>query len=373
MKNYLRAVLAVSAMLFATGASAQESGAPDAAMMRDLAVVQKPVVSLKPPKAGPLKVTAWVDRQDSTYAIGETVKVMVRANRDAYITVVNVGTSGATTVLFPNEESTVNFVKAGQVLTLPRASARWAIQAQGPGGVEVLKVFASTSAKAVYSGGKFHAAGPFRAFNEGGSAAVRDLAVVLNADPAAQWAEYTKLIRVKPFRTSSNDTAPQPLNAGTEDAALNVLASLDRESAFKLDVDVTKPEGAYQVGEPLRLKVTSERDCRLTVLNLGSSGKVTMIFPNREQRANLVAAGEPVVLPARGSSVSYQVRGPAGVEGLVAVCTAGRARFLEGANDDEPFRSIDGGREALERDLAVVVNQSQSPEVAYALTSYRVR
>ena len=49
-----------------------------------------------------LQVVAWVDRADYTYATGESVRIYVETNKDAYVTVLNTDPAGETTQLFPN-------------------------------------------------------------------------------------------------------------------------------------------------------------------------------------------------------------------------------------------------------------------------------
>ena len=61
--------------------------------------VQAPVGA---PAANPLHVSAWVDHPDNTYAYGERLRLFVQTNKDAYVTVLNVGPDGGTTMLFPN-------------------------------------------------------------------------------------------------------------------------------------------------------------------------------------------------------------------------------------------------------------------------------
>ena len=78
----------------------------DETTARDLTVEQTSVFSLQAPlpaatAADGLNVVAWVDHADNTYAIGEAVRLFVRANKDAYLTVLNVGPTGNTTLLFP--------------------------------------------------------------------------------------------------------------------------------------------------------------------------------------------------------------------------------------------------------------------------------
>lgn len=186
---------AVAVALIATAGASFAQDADD--LVRDLAVVQKPIYDMSIP-AGAIEVSARLDKPAGSYRVGDEVRISVSADRTSYITVINVGTSGKTTVLFPNSKATYNRVRPGQVLTFPAPNASWAIQAQGPGGVEVIKVFASTSPNSLFAGGKYRPAGPFRAFDGSSEEAVRDLGLVIKQQPAAtRWGSATLLFRVR--------------------------------------------------------------------------------------------------------------------------------------------------------------------------------
>ena len=98
------------------------ASSPAATASKDLSVVGAPVMGLR----------YWVDlvdaqgntRQVTTdYAFrrGDRIKLHVMSNQDGYLTLVNVGTSGRTTVLFPSASpsGSGNFVKAGTDYAIP--------------------------------------------------------------------------------------------------------------------------------------------------------------------------------------------------------------------------------------------------------------
>jgi hypothetical protein len=194
----MKRLLICGAVSVAIFASAGVSFAQDNdELARDLAVVQKPIYNMSIPD-GTIEVTASLDKPAGSYRIGDDVHISVSADRAAYITIINVGTSGKTTVLFPNSQSQYNRVRPGQVLTIPSPNASWGIQAQGPRGIEVIKVFASTSPRSMFAGGKYRPAGIFRAFDGPSDEAVRDLGVVIKREPAAtRWGAATLLFRVR--------------------------------------------------------------------------------------------------------------------------------------------------------------------------------
>ncbi|MBI3636101.1 MAG: DUF4384 domain-containing protein, partial [Candidatus Rokubacteria bacterium] len=69
----------------------------------------------KPPAApapNALQIKVWTDKK--AYRIGDTVRIGVRVNRDAYVTLVDLGTSGDVTILYPNRFQPSYFVPGGR-------------------------------------------------------------------------------------------------------------------------------------------------------------------------------------------------------------------------------------------------------------------
>ena len=134
------------------------------------------------PAPGGLEVVAWVDRPDYTYARGEDVTVFVETSKDAYVTVLNVDPSGATTVLFPNRYQPDNRVRAGRAVRVPDPRSGARITVTGTVGAELLKVIASTQPVDPFEAGSLNDAGPYR---------------VVNAQPAVVAARLTRSLTVE--------------------------------------------------------------------------------------------------------------------------------------------------------------------------------
>jgi Domain of unknown function (DUF4384) len=116
------------------------AGAQDNATTRDLSVEQVTVHNAGTEK-GSLRITASVDRKDLTYARGETVKLNIKTNEDAYVTIYSVGPSGQVTQLFPNKFQQNNLVKANKATDIPDGKSQ--IRVSGPVGAELIKIIAS--------------------------------------------------------------------------------------------------------------------------------------------------------------------------------------------------------------------------------------
>ncbi|MCY3844096.1 MAG: DUF4384 domain-containing protein [Acidobacteria bacterium] len=184
MKNGLLGVGILWAMTIsvATMTVEQQNERP---LTRSLTVEQKAVYDAIPPPrpatAGgdELRVLAWVDRPDYTYASGEGVRVFVETNKDAYVTVLNVDPTGESTVLFPNRYQSDNFVAAGRPLQVPAATARFRIVVSGNVGTELLKVIASTRPIPLFEARQLAEAGPFQVVRAQPAGLARSLTVVM--------------------------------------------------------------------------------------------------------------------------------------------------------------------------------------------------
>lgn len=165
-----------------TGAAGQEEQSP---FTRSLTVAQTAIYDAGPPPgrtdAGDdaLQVVAWVDREDYTYAIGESVRIYVETNRDAYVTVLNTDPAGETTQLFPNRYQSDNFVRASQALEVPAPDSGSRIVVTGAVGDELLKIVASTNPVSLFEGRQLSDSGPFQVVRMQARRTARSLSVVM--------------------------------------------------------------------------------------------------------------------------------------------------------------------------------------------------
>jgi len=88
-----------------------------------------------------LRVEIWTDK--SSYTVGNEVEFRLRSNRDCYVTLLDLQTSGGLYVLFPNSFQRENFVQANRIYTIPSPDAPFSINASGPTGVEGVKAIAA--------------------------------------------------------------------------------------------------------------------------------------------------------------------------------------------------------------------------------------
>lgn len=145
-------------------------------------------------------------------------------------------------------------------------------------------------------------------------------------------------------------TAPTPLD-GARDIAV----------ASKLK------KGSYRTGQKIVVGFRSNQDCYLTLLNIGTSGKLTVLFPNASHADNFIVAGRDYRIPETDSDFEYELQGPTGVEKLKAVATLKKVPLLESnfASDGSIFRTVDASTGA--RDIGVLQKKIASvPKTEWA-------
>ena len=194
---YRRRAAALAVLLAAGGLALAARAGGDGA--RDLTVEQAAVHAVEAPApaaggAAGLGVVAWVDHADSTYAVGEQVRLFVKPSRDSWITVLNVGASGRTTMLFPNEHQRDNKVSGGRTVEIPSPGSGAVIKVAGPVGRELIKVVASTSPTPLFPAVKTTRAGPFSTLDAGARSVARDLQVTMDTQSSQEWDDYNKVI-----------------------------------------------------------------------------------------------------------------------------------------------------------------------------------
>jgi len=117
------------------------------------------------------------------------------------------------------------------------------------------------------------------------------------------------------------------------------------------------PQGAqdsYQIGDKITFFFRSEQDCYLTLFNLGTSGSITILFPNKLFQDNLIKAGQTYTIPGAAYSFEYMLSGPAGVEKIKAVATTEKINLMEldFSQNNRIFYSTD--RSAAAKDIQIV-------------------
>ncbi len=140
-------------------------------------------------------IDLWVN--NTSFRIGEMITFSFKANRDCYLTLVNIPTDGSLNVIFPNSFHRNNFVRAGKVYTIPDASYGFDFEVQGPRGIDQVKAIASEEPLRLFA--PDYNEGPVYSATRGNTDAVRTVVPILKrlemsaivgaASDEAGWAE----------------------------------------------------------------------------------------------------------------------------------------------------------------------------------------
>ena len=171
-------------------------------------------VTGNPPATTPeaFAVELWRDRAKPDYAIGESLQLYLRPNRDAQVVVVNVNSRGQTTVLFPNDYAANNRLAADRVVSLPGADTRYALRIDGPPGPSLIRVIATTGTIPLLDSATLTPTpGPFARSQRSADELARQVQVVANQEPEATWVVRDETIQIHAARpAAATPTLPAP-------------------------------------------------------------------------------------------------------------------------------------------------------------------
>ena len=147
-------------------------------------------IVVEPPAPQGLQVQIWVDKP--AYAVGETVQIHFRINKDAYIYIWDIEPTGAVRLIFPNYFDQQNFFRAG-TYTVPTPGKNYHFRVTPPTGTEYLQIMAVTQP---VSGiwGEFSADIPFPLLGndpEGWRAQIQARVLGLIPEPAERAFDFT--------------------------------------------------------------------------------------------------------------------------------------------------------------------------------------
>lgn len=116
-----------------------------------------------------------------------------------------------------------------------------------------------------------------------------------------------------------------------------VVEAVNPMPTFQVRITVDKKDRVYKEGEEVVATVRSEKEGYLYLLHCSSTGKVSVVFPNKYQADNKIPADTPVTVPDPKAEFRFRVKEPFGTEVLKAVVFTEQpkeldAKKLAGAN-----------------------------------------
>jgi hypothetical protein len=98
------------------------------------------IQSTEPPLTRDIKIVRRQKSCQQLVKIGTSIRIEISADSNCYLYIINIGTSGKTSMLLPNEYETENYFRANQVYHLPDEDCGFEIS--GPPGKETIQVLA---------------------------------------------------------------------------------------------------------------------------------------------------------------------------------------------------------------------------------------
>jgi hypothetical protein len=177
-----------------------------------------------------------------------------------------------------------------------------------------------------------------------------------DARPVSQWAEADEafLDIARGIRAKVRELAAQTAPGAEQPLRVELWTAPAAEAALAAAQPASASGTTYRIGTRIVVAFRANRDCYVTLLNVGTSGKLTILFPNSLHPDNRVAANRVTEIPGPGDGFEYQLAGPGGTERIKAIATLDEVALLESqfASDGSLFRTVPAT--AAARDIAVV-------------------
>lgn len=147
---------------------------------------------------------------------------------------------------------------------------------------------------------------------------------------------------------------------------------VEPDGGIKIKLGSDKPR--YKVGDTITMRFETNRDAYLTLVNVGTSGKITILFPNRFSGGHEIKGKQVYTIPAPDDSYELAVSGPPGVELIYALVTSKPVKFVETDFSQTPeiFRTVTGDTPVLTRDINAVVKKTPLKGQAKAVLELEV-
>lgn len=146
-------------------------------------------------------------------------------------------------------------------------------------------------------------------------------------------------------------------------------------SEEKIKIDLWTDQKDYKIGEKLTVNFKTDRDCYVTLVDVGTSGNVHILFPNRFSIGNKVKANETYSVPAKDDGYKITVNGPPGTEIVRAIATLKPISFIDTdfSGTRSIFKSVDKNVSSFTRDLSIEASETPSSNLGENLIKIEIR
>jgi len=166
--------------------------------------------------------------------------------------------------------------------------------------------------------------------------------------------EEISIADLEPFPQENQDIKPTAYDPPSYELVVDKLYFKEEEKHnFNIDIRTNKKE--YAIGDTLTIYIKSDRDCYLNLLDIGTSGKLTVLFPNSLSSNNFIKGGRTYSIPGDLGMFNIDVLEPVGVERIKAIATLEPFTLVEGeitqgfySIEKDNVRGVGGIKESIE-------------------------
>jgi hypothetical protein len=148
-------------------------------------------------------------------------------------------------------------------------------------------------------------------------------------------------------------------------------------STGPLTVELSSDKAAYAVGDHMTVTARVNRDCYLTIIDVGAGGKGTILFPNIYAPSNAVKAGQTVTIPDPSAGFDFEVAPPRGLEVIRAIAskepTVDLHDAMETPTAEAPFGGVKEELGMLTRDIHVKARKAKPGEWSESVLKLDIR
>jgi hypothetical protein len=160
-------------------------------------------------------------------------------------------------------------------------------------------------------------------------------------------------------------------------AESETAAAGPKASTETLKVELWTDKASYAIGEKMTVNVRVNRDCYLTVIDIGAGNKATVLFPNLYAQNNAVKAGAAFKIPDPSAGFEFEVAAPTGLELIRAIASKEPSVDLDEAmqkpSADNPFGDVKEGLPVLTRDIHVKAKKAKPGEWSESVLKLTIR
>ncbi|MBM4328822.1 MAG: DUF4384 domain-containing protein [Deltaproteobacteria bacterium] len=154
---------------------------------------------------------------------------------------------------------------------------------------------------------------------------------------------------------SSSTEAPAQSCAPPSDWRNISLLPTNGDAGANIKITLQADKTDLAPGDKILLTFQADRECYLSIMNVGTSGKIVRLWPNSYSGAdNRISAHTPRQFPAPEDGFVYRIGGPPGVERIVAYATSEKGKILDEAEFQQMGQSGFKQFRGSSKDLAVV-------------------